>query len=108
MQSEVNNKVKYEIYLTKNDLENEVPVKFVKVYLTDENDVPIGNFKDSRLLTYYELKVAESDPSGKLLYSGTLKGQESKKYKLRMWVADTYELTTDARVFSVELNVKVK
>ena len=106
--SSIDRKVEYEIYLTKNDFELEVPPKFVKVYLTDENDVLIESVKSSKIPTYFDLKVSDINPSGRVLYSGNLKNKGSKKFKLRMWVADTYELTVDARNFSVNLNVKEK
>ena len=106
--SSIDRKVEYEKYLTKNDFELEVPPKFVKVYLTDENDVLIESVKSSKIPTYFDLKVSDINPSGRVLYSGNLKNKGSKKFKLRMWVADTYELTVDARNFSVNLNVKEK
>lgn len=108
VKSKVEEKVKYELFLTKNDNEMEIPIKFVKVYLTDENDVAFYNFDVSRMPTYDDLKDADSDSSGKLLYSGVLKGKENKKFKFRMWVADTYELSKEIRLFSVKMNVKVK
>ena len=107
VKSNINDKFKYEVYLTKDDVNNEVPTKYVKVYLTDEDDKVIFGFDKSNVLTYYDLKDAKN-VNGKLLYSGTLDGKECKKFKLRMWVADTYALTTDVNMFSVKLNVKIK
>lgn len=106
--SVVDGRVKFEIYLTKNNVDSEIPDKFVKLYLTDQNDTPLKNFDNAAIPTYYDLKVSDIEPSGKLIYSGVLKNKESKKFKLRMWVADTYELTTDTKSFSAKLNVKVK
>lgn len=103
-----NKKTSYEIYLVKDTLEVEVPVKFVKVYLTDDNDVALKNFDVANLPTYYDLRISDIDPSGKLLYSGTIKNQDTQKFRLRMWVADTYELTTDVKKFSVKVFVKEK
>lgn len=108
VKSNVSDKVKYEIYLTKEDLELEVPVKFVKVYLTDSDDVALKYFDESQVPTFYDLRLADTNPSGKLLYSGTLKSNESKKFVLRMWVADTYALTPEKVSFSAKLHVKVK
>ena len=103
-----NKKTSYEIYLVKDTLDVEVPVKFVKVYLTDDNDVALKNFDVANLPTYYDLRVSDIDPSGKVLYSGTIKNQDTQKFRLRMWVADTYELTTDVKKFSVKVFVKEK
>lgn len=108
VKSNVDGNVKYEVYLTKGESEIEVPVKFVKVYLTDSNDKVLKYFDESKVPTYYDLKLAETDPSGKLIYSGTIKNKGSQKFKLRMWVADTYELTPEEVNFSAKLNVKVK
>lgn len=108
VKSGVNDNVRYEVYLTKNSVEAEVPMKFVKVYLTDSKDKVLKNYDKSSVLTYYDLKSMPDNKDSKFLFSGTLKANASQKFKLRMWVADTYELTTDARSFSVKLNVRVK
>lgn len=108
VKSNIDDKVKYEIYLTKENRDLEVPVKFVKIYLTDFEDRPLKYFDITEVPTYYDLSLASNNPSGKLIYRGTLKGGQSKKFKLRMWVADTYELTADEVSFSANLNVDVK
>lgn len=105
--STVNKKVKYEIYLTKEDSEKEVSSKFVKVFLTDENDNAINGFDKASIPTYYDLSIAKGVSSGKLLYSGTLRNKATEKFKLRMWVADTYEMSLDGKMFSVKLNIDV-
>ena len=76
--SNIDEKVKFEIYLTKEDALYEVPMKYVKVYLTDENNNPLLEMENRAIPTYYDLKVADSNLSGKLLYSGSLKNKESK------------------------------
>lgn len=108
VKSNIDSKVKYEIYLTKENNDLEVPVKFVKVYLTDYDNKPLKYFDGTKVPTYYDLNLASKNPGGKLIYSGSLKGGESKKFKLRMWVADTYELTADEISFSANLMVDVK
>lgn len=108
VKSNVDSKIKYEIYLKKEDASPEIPVDFVKVYLTDENDKPLTELVNGACPTYFDLKVADNDLGGKLLYSGSFNNKESKKFKLRMWVADTYELKAETNIFSVKINVKVK
>ncbi len=108
VKSLVNDRIKYEIYIKKDNHEVEIPLKYVKVYLVDEDNNELEYFDGSRVPTYYDLRLAEKNPSGKLLYSGSLKKNESKKFKLRMWVADTYELTPEEVNFSVKLDVSVK
>ena len=105
--SNVKEKVKYEIYLTRNDVESELSSKFVKVFLTDINDKNIIDFNKTSVPTYYDLMVSNVDSSGKVLYSGFLKNNSTKKFRLRMWVADTYEMSLDNKEFSVKLNVNV-
>ena len=107
IKSKAKGKLKYEIYLTKENADAEIPQKFVKVYLTDENDFSLMDTNEL-IPTYYDLKVADSNLSGKLLYSGVFKDNESKKFRLRMWVADTYEIKKDLDIFSVKLNIDVK
>ncbi len=108
VKSNIDDKVKYEIYLIKGKKDIEVPEKFVKVYLTDSEDNPLKYFEDVKVPTYYDLKLASNDASGKLIYSGSLKERASQKFKFRMWVADTYELTADELRFSAKLKVSVK
>ena len=99
-------RVNYEVYLTSDNLIQDIPIKFVKLYLTDENDIPIID-EGTGILTYYDIKTTRSNDNDRILYSGSLKNGGSKKFKLRMWVADTYALTVDSKMFSVELNVRV-
>ena len=106
VKSNVDSKIRYEIYLTKNSVKAEVPQKFVKVYLTDSNDMKLKNY--DRPSVFYDLENLSGDKDSKVVFSGTLKGNTSQRFRLRMWVADTYELTSDARKFSVKLNVRVK
>lgn len=108
IKSNVEEKVKYELYLTKDTYDLEVPVKFVKVYLTDENDKEFEYFDKSMVPTFYDLRLASTNAGGKLIYSGYLKNNGSQKFKLRMWVADTYELTAEEIKFSANLNVGIK
>lgn len=108
IKSKVDEKIKFEVYLLKEDAEPEVPLQFIKVYLTDENDNVIDGFDGASVPTFYDLKVSNVNLNGKLLYSGSFKNKESKKFKLRMWVADTYELTPSESIFSVKLKVGVK
>ena len=106
--SKLDEKVKYELVLTKENAEPEIPLEYVKVYLTDENDNPLVKYDNDKVPTFFDLKVADSDLGGKLLYSGYFKDKGSKKFRLRMWVADTYELTAITSIFSVKVDVNVK
>lgn len=99
--------IDYEIYAIPVGVALELPTSYVKVYLTDgENDLPVDGYR-KLVPTYSELKVARSDPAGKKIYSGTLKKDEIKKFRLRTWLADTYPITTDMRSFKMLLYIKV-
>lgn len=106
--SKLDEKVKYEVVLTKENASPEIPLEYVKVYLTDENDNPLLDSTSGKVLSYFDLKVADSNLNGKLLYSGYLKDKGSKKFKLRMWTADTYELTATTSIFSAKVDINVK
>lgn len=107
VKSMVDDKVKYEIYLTTENVNESIPLKFIKVFLSDEKDNALGYFDNDKLPTYYDLRLSTNDPSGRLIYSGYLSDKEKDKFKLRMWVADTYELTSNIKSFSVKLHVKI-
>ncbi|MBO5121347.1 MAG: hypothetical protein J6C28_06660 [Bacilli bacterium] len=108
IESKVDGKVKYEIVLVKEDSEPEIDMKFVKVHLTDINDNDLKNNKLSKIPTYYDLRVSDTDPSGKVVYSGYLKDKENQSFRLRMWVSDTYEIIAEKKIFAVKLKVNVK
>lgn len=108
VESKADGKVKYEIVLIKEDSEPEIDMKLVKVYLTDKNDKFLNNHKLSNIPTYYDLRVSDTDPSGKVLYSGYLKNKESQSFRLRMWTSDTHEIVAEKKIFAVKLKVNVK
>ena len=108
VKSIVDKNVKYEVYLTKNGEYETIQDKFVKVYLTDQDENELLNFKEARVPTYYDLKLSDTDLSGKTIYYGILNGSETQKFRLRMWVADTYALNSNLKRNSVKVNVRVR
>ena len=53
------------------------------------------------------MKVADVDPSGRIIYSGTIKGGEEKQFLLRMWVSESYSLLeNNDDNFTVSIKVK--
>lgn len=106
--SRVDEDVRYEVYLTKEEYEKEIESNYIKIYLTDAlTDKPFSGYEKNSVPTYYDLKVSSSDPAGKRLYYGTLSNKDSDKFRLRMWLSDSYVITAEERKFAVKVNVKV-
>lgn len=105
--SKVDDEVNYEIYLTEFDGNNNISDRYVKVYLSNENDGFSEHHYKGEVLSYYDLRIAKSNLNGKLIYTGSIKNKQKQKFILRMWVADTYGYTTESKKFSVKLNVGV-
>lgn len=108
IKSKADGKVKFELVLNKEEAVSEVDSRFVKIYVTNYNDEPLKGYNGAQVPTYFDLKVAETDPSAKVLYSGSLKDKGEAKIRVRMWVADTLEITPDTKIFSSIFSVNVK
>lgn len=102
-----NSDVKYQIYLKriKQDAES-IDENYIKLYLTDDADNPLSGFEKNLIPTYYSLTYLNDKPDSKLLYRGVIKGNTSEKLKLRVWVADTYVITSNKKDFSFKIYVK--
>lgn len=100
--------VQYEIYAKPVGVAVELPTNYVKLYLTDlDKDVPVDGYDGGVVPTYKDLKVANTDPGAKKVYSGTLKKNETQRFRLRIWLADTYPITTEISSFGVLLYVNI-
>ena len=100
--------VRYEIYAKNIGVATELATNYVKLYLTDaDTDLPLDGYDGDVVPTYRDLKVAASDPAGKKIYSGVLNKDETQNFRLRMWLADNYPITTEVRTFGILLYVKV-
>lgn len=98
--------IDYEIYAVPVGVAMELPKDYIKVYLTDgRTDLPVDGYRDS-IPTFRELKVAKTNPAGRKIYSGTLKKDEEKKFKLRLWLADTYPISAEMKDFKILLYVR--
>lgn len=98
--------VKYQIYITKKELKNEVRGNYIKFYLTDEADNPLEGYNQNSVPTYTDLLALNELPGSRLLYSGELKNNETKKLILRAWLSDSYIVSTENREFTFEINIK--
>ncbi len=100
--------VNYEISATDVSPSSEkLDPQYVKVYLTDAtNDMPVeGYTKD--VPVYSNLERATGKPTNKRLYNDTFRGSGTRKYRLRLWVADNYPvLERGNETFSMKVNVE--
>lgn len=105
--SNYDEEVYYEVYLTKEDLYSEIEPEYIKLYLVDLDTGKFLNGINGSIPTYYDLRVATSDPVGRRLYYGTIGAKETKKFRLRMWLSDDYPISSDVSQFSVKIHTKV-
>lgn len=94
----------YEIYAT--PITQTLDPKYVKVYLTDYNEVPYAGYTTD-VPTFDTL--ADSTVEGKKLYDGVLtKSGKVNRFRLRVWVSSDYNLPELSKSFSFKVNVKGK
>lgn len=96
----------YQIFITGQENESDMSPSYLKFYLTDDKDKTLEKYDSSKLPSYTELNYIDDKPSSKLLYSGTLKSLESKKFKLRVWLTDSYVVSNSEKSFSFEIGVR--
>lgn len=102
-------KVPFEIYLTKQNVyEKEIKDNYIKLYLTDFNDVAYEGFDTNIIPTFNKLKFLPDLVSSRSLYSSSLKANETKKFKLRVWLSDTYVISKNTEYFGFDVDVKTK
>ena len=99
-------RINYEVYATKLNVENPLSEEYVKMYLTDgTTDQPILGY-DNDVPTYYSLKDSTVASGSKTLYTGSFTNSGVQSFRLRMWLADTYEVTAKSNEFKIKVNVK--
>lgn len=101
-----NTEVNYEIYLINTNTDMQINPGFIKIYLTDGNNNPFEYYSKNSVPAYKSLNVSNSQANGKIIYSGSIKGEEIQKFKLRVWLADNYVLNDSDRSFSGTILVK--
>lgn len=99
--------VGYVVYLLEEEDDFSINSNYVKVYLTDNVGSPLSSFKQSSVPTFAKLKVLDSYPAAKVLYYGKLKDGEEDKFKLRMWLSDSYAFTSTVKGFAAKVGVEV-
>ena len=104
-----NKRIDYDIYLTKSVNEiSDIRSSYIKLYLTDDKNVPVAGFDSKVIKSYYELYSLNGKPASQLLYSGSLAKNATDKFILRSWVADTYIISKNVEDFNFDIEVRIK
>lgn len=96
----------YEVYLESEENDDTIDPNYVKVYLTDGDGKAFKDYSGNEVMTYRNLRVSKSSASGKLLYSGTIFGNQKQEFKLRIWLDETYFLSDTKKEFNGIIRVK--
>lgn len=96
----------YEVYLESDENDDTIDPNYVKVYLTDRDGKAFKDYSGNEVMTYRNLRVSKSSASGKLLYSGTIFGNQKQEFKLRLWLDETYFLSDTKKEFNGIIKVK--
>ena len=99
--------LKYDIYLEDVISGNEFNYDYVKVYLTNEEDVPLKQFASNIVPSFANIRVSLDEPDKRVLATGRIKKGEVKKFRLRVWLSDTYVLSDDLKEFKGKISIKV-
>lgn len=94
--------INYEVLLE--PIINDIDGKYIKLYLTDENDKVVKEFENGAI-TFSNLSDSKLD-GNKVLYSGVLKAKTNKTYRLRVWVSDSYDADLENLGISFKVDVK--
>ena len=74
--------------------------------MTDGDGKAFKDYSGNEVMTYRNLRVSKSSASGKLLYSGTIFGNQKQEFKLRLWLDETYFLSDTKKEFNGIIKVK--
>mgnify|MGYP004539654469 FL=1 len=96
----------YEVYLESEENDDTIDPNYVKVYLTDGDGKAFKDYSGNEVMTYRNLRVSKSSASGKLLYFGTIFGNQKQEFKLRIWLDETYFLSDTKKEFNGIIRVK--
>lgn len=101
--------VKYDVFVT--PYKNEMDDRYIKVYLTDQNDMALKPYADE-VPTYNMLKDYKEEENSKILYSSELtNAKKSEKLRLRVWVSDKFDNKdnpTQSYIFAFKVNVHAR
>lgn len=106
--NESNQEQSYEIFLTEINKTKSIDGSYIKLYLTDTKDVPFEKFSYEKVPTFNSLSNLDDLSSSKILYSGTIFKKNHQRFRLRMWLSDSYSLNQELNKFGVSVGVRLK
>ncbi len=89
----------------------ELDSEYVKVYLTNQEDVPYEQYNKEIVPVYSELEdikgtgTDNNETEGKLLYQDTFTESGRKDFRLRLWVSNDYVPTEEVKKFKMRVDV---
>lgn len=96
----------YQLYIKKNNLNtNEINNDFVKFYLTDDKNNPVGVFDNNKVPSYRNLSYIKDKADSKVLYTDKIDKYQRKKFIIRVWVTDNY-ISLSNNYFSFDIGVR--
>lgn len=97
--------VQYEIYSTEVDVDQKLDSQYVKMYLTDSTtELPLDGY-DKKVPVYSELKDSNISNNAKRLYVGKFSSSGVQSFRLRMWLSDSYQISSSSKKFKIKVNV---
>lgn len=101
------NSINYELYITKEEREDEINGKFIKMYLTKANGDIINGFDSENVPNYDKLNAISDMPGSRILYKGTIKGNSTDKFDFKTWISDSYKNFDKNEEFIYKISVRV-
>lgn len=95
--------IDYEIYAT--PIIQTIDSDYIKVYLTDQNDNPVGFYDDADVPTYSSLEDSSVEGSKTIYTSSLTSSGEVNDYRLRIWVASNFNVPNESQQFAFKVNV---
>lgn len=100
------NIINYEVYTTEENVSSKLDPSFVKMYLTDgTTDKPLSGY-DGAVPTYSSLPATSISGGAKRLYLGTFNSTGVQSFRLRMWLAENYSVSSTSQQFKIKVNVR--
>ena len=99
----VGNSIKYELYAKSINGVNSINSDYIKLNLFEQTtNRPL--MKEP--IVFSDLKILDDNVNSKQLYSGSIKKNETIKFRVRMWLADNYTVNNEKKNFEIALGVR--